>query len=157
MNLVPSALGLEHVTMRYPGGVTAVDDMTLTIAQGEVVALLGPNGAGKTTLIDLALGLQHPTAGSANLLGMSPPDAISRGLIGVVNQTGALPVDFSVHQLLTLFSGFYATPLGLVEVVEATNLGGLVKRKIRKLLRWRTAEGPPRPRPSSGPFGHVSG
>ena len=133
MNSVPDALDLKGVTMRYRGGVTAVDDVSLSITQGEVVALLGPNGAGKTTLIDIALGLQHPTAGSANLLGMSPPGAISRGLIGVVNQTGALPVDFSVHQLLTLFSGFYATPLSLVEVVEATNLGDLVKRKIRKL------------------------
>ena len=55
MNLVPSALGLEHVTMRYPGGVTAVDDVTLTIAQGEVVALLGPNGAGKTTFSQVLL------------------------------------------------------------------------------------------------------
>lgn len=82
-----------------------------------MVALLGPNGAGKTTLIDIALGLQHPTAGSANLLGMSPPDAISRGLIGVVNQTGALPWFLQVP-LLTLFSGFYATPLVLWRLLK---------------------------------------
>src|SRR5215468_10296216 len=53
---------LEHVTKTY-GTKTAVDDLSLEIAAGELFAFLGPNGAGKTTTIKLMCGLLFPTAG----------------------------------------------------------------------------------------------
>lgn len=45
---------------------TALDGLSLTIGQGEILALLGRNGAGKTTLIDIITGMQEPTSGSIN-------------------------------------------------------------------------------------------
>ena len=56
------AVDLQRVTKKF-GSVTAVDDLTLAIEPGEIVAFLGPNGAGKTTTIDMLLGLSRPNSG----------------------------------------------------------------------------------------------
>ncbi len=52
--------------------VKAVQEVSFTIRQGEVVGFLGPNGAGKTTTLKMLAGLLHPTAGSARVLGFTP-------------------------------------------------------------------------------------
>ena len=52
------------------GNVTAVDGLTLTIAEGEVFGLLGPNGAGKTTTINMLLGVLEPDGGSIRIAGL---------------------------------------------------------------------------------------
>lgn len=54
--------------------INAVNDLTLTIYEGEYVALLGPNGAGKTTLIEMIEGIQKPDTGSIRILGMNWKD-----------------------------------------------------------------------------------
>jgi ABC-2 type transport system ATP-binding protein len=59
---------LDHLVKKF-GGLTAVDDVCLTLRQGEFFALLGPNAAGKTTAIKLLTGLIKPTAGSARICG----------------------------------------------------------------------------------------
>src|SRR5689334_12254561 len=51
--------------------ITAVNNLSLTINEGEFVALLGPNGAGKTTLIEMIEGIQKPDSGSISILGMN--------------------------------------------------------------------------------------
>ena len=56
------AVDLRNLTKRF-GPVTAVNDLSLQIESGEIVAFLGPNGAGKTTTIDMLLGLAQPDAG----------------------------------------------------------------------------------------------
>jgi sulfate-transporting ATPase len=60
---------VRNITVRF-GGVTAVDDVSLTIRPGEVVGLIGPNGAGKTTLLDTITGFTQPTSGSVLLDGV---------------------------------------------------------------------------------------
>jgi branched-chain amino acid transport system ATP-binding protein len=55
-------LQLDHVTKRF-GGLTAVNDVSLQIRQGEIFALIGPNGAGKTTLFNTVTGMYKPTSG----------------------------------------------------------------------------------------------
>jgi branched-chain amino acid transport system ATP-binding protein len=61
-------LAVESVGKRY-GGVTALAEVTLHVAAGEVVGLIGPNGAGKTTLFDIVSGVQAPTSGAVRLDG----------------------------------------------------------------------------------------
>ena len=63
----------KALTKRY-GALTAVDDLNLTVRQGEVFGLLGPNGAGKTTTTLMLLGLTEPTAGSASISGVDAPE-----------------------------------------------------------------------------------
>jgi ABC-2 type transport system ATP-binding protein len=58
----------EQLTKRY-GDTIAVDDLTVSVAPGQVTGLLGPNGAGKSTTLRLLLGLDHPTAGTARIAG----------------------------------------------------------------------------------------
>ena len=53
------------LTRRYPGGVLALDALTLAVPQGSVFGLLGPNGAGKTTTLRLLAGLARPSSGRA--------------------------------------------------------------------------------------------
>src|SRR5947208_2613642 len=67
-------LTLEHLTKTFParaceGEVTAVDDVSLGIAQGEFVTLLGPSGCGKTTALRLIAGFESPTRGRITLDG----------------------------------------------------------------------------------------
>lgn len=57
-----SVLHAEHLTKRY-GDLIAVNDLSLTVAEGEVLGLLGPNGAGKTTTINMLVGLMKPDSG----------------------------------------------------------------------------------------------
>jgi branched-chain amino acid transport system ATP-binding protein len=77
-------LSVEHVTRRF-GGVVAVDDVTLDVAEGEIVGLIGPNGAGKTTLFNLITRLYKPDAGEIvfdgeSLLRTPPHRVVRRGV-----------------------------------------------------------------------------
>ncbi len=59
----PAAVAsLSNITKRYSNGVLALDDLSLTLRRGEIVALLGPNGAGKSTAVKLLMGLSAPTS-----------------------------------------------------------------------------------------------
>ena len=62
MSQVENVLRLEHVTMQF-GGVVAVNDLSLEVNKGEIVALIGPNGAGKTTAFNCITGVYEPTNG----------------------------------------------------------------------------------------------
>jgi len=73
-----------ELTKRY-GKTTAVDGLTMEVPRGEVFGFLGPNGAGKTTTIAMLLGLVHPTAGGAEVLGCD----IRKNLGPALRRTGA--------------------------------------------------------------------
>jgi branched-chain amino acid transport system ATP-binding protein len=74
-------LTLEHVSKRF-GGLTAVRDVTLEVAEGELLGIIGPNGAGKTTLFNVISGFQRPEEGRVLLEGRDvtgePPHVIAR-------------------------------------------------------------------------------
>ncbi|GAA2703715.1 ABC transporter ATP-binding protein [Actinoplanes palleronii] len=57
-------LGVRDVSMVYPGGVTALDDVSLTIRKGDLLAIVGPSGSGKSTLLNVMGTLDRPTAGT---------------------------------------------------------------------------------------------
>ncbi|MEV6302051.1 ABC transporter ATP-binding protein [Actinoplanes sp. NPDC051861] len=95
------AVVLDSVVKRF-GTVTAVDGLDLRIRPGEVVALLGPNGAGKTTTIDMLLGLSRPDAGQVQVYGRPPHEAVARGLVSAVMQSGGLLKDYTVAETVRL-------------------------------------------------------
>ena len=63
-----NVLHVENVTMQF-GGVVAVNNLSLDVKQGEIVALIGPNGAGKTTAFNCITGVYEPTNGKVDFLG----------------------------------------------------------------------------------------
>lgn len=98
-------LALSGLTRRY-GEVVAVDNLSLTLRRGEVVALLGENGAGKSTVVNMVSGMTQPDAGTIALRGRpcrlpSARAALEAG-IGVVHQHYALVGSFTVAESLAL-------------------------------------------------------
>ncbi len=131
-----TAISAASLRKSFPvkGGtpVLAVNGVSFTINPGEIVALLGPNGAGKTTTIDMLLGLTAPDAGDCTLYGMPPKQAINRGLIGVIQQTGSLISEWTVSQLLNYVASAYAVPRPVADVMAETDLTDLARRRIGK-------------------------
>ena len=76
-----NVLHIDHLTMRF-GGVVAVNDLSMDINKGEIVALIGPNGAGKTTAFNMVTGVYTPTEGKVMLNGQDitgkRPDEITK-------------------------------------------------------------------------------
>jgi len=80
---------INEISFSYPEKRSlALDDVTLKINQGEIVAIVGPSGAGKTTLVDIILGVLPPDKGSVTISGVSALEAISKwsGAISYVPQ-----------------------------------------------------------------------
>jgi ABC-2 type transport system ATP-binding protein len=95
------AVEVAHLRKTY-GTLVAVDDVSFTVAVGEIFGILGPNGAGKTTAIECAIGLRRPDAGTIRLLGLDPhadPDQVHE-IVGVQLQSGALPAKLRVGEIL---------------------------------------------------------
>jgi ABC-2 type transport system ATP-binding protein len=90
------AIQCSGLTKRF-GDVLAVDDLDLTIEEGEIFGFLGPNGAGKSTTIDILLDFVRPTSGSVTVLGH---DAQQEGE-AVRQRTGVLPDAYHVYDRLT--------------------------------------------------------
>jgi len=112
---------LHRVSKRF-GAVQALDEVSLTIDSGDVVAMLGPNGAGKTTAISVMLGTRRPTSGAARLFGLDPRDVRARSRIGVMLQESGVPGMLRVKEIVSLFASYYPQPLKTAEAIEIAGL-----------------------------------
>ncbi|MFI6799719.1 ABC transporter ATP-binding protein [Streptosporangium canum] len=127
-----NAIAFTDVSKSY-GNVLAVDGLDLAVEAGRTVALLGPNGAGKSTSINMLLGLLRPTRGRIEVLGTSPDEAVARGEVGAMLQSGELIPELTVRELVDFVRRLYPRPLGLDEILRMADLTDLVKRRAGKL------------------------
>ena len=104
---------MQGLTKTYPGGVTAVDGLNLTIADGEFFALLGPSGCGKTTLLRTIAGLERATAGTLLLNGRDVTTATpGKRDVAMVFQDYALFPHMSVQDNIAYPLRIQKMPLG---------------------------------------------
>ncbi|HZQ28120.1 MAG TPA: ABC transporter ATP-binding protein, partial [Acidimicrobiales bacterium] len=98
----------EDLTKVFPGGITAVDHLNLSVRPGEIFGLLGPNGAGKTTTVGMLTTRVEPTSGRAWLGGVDVvgQPALAKQALGVVPQTNTLDRALTVWENL-YFHGRY--------------------------------------------------
>ncbi|GAA3807758.1 ABC transporter ATP-binding protein [Cellulomonas soli] len=127
----PGTLALELRGLHKSfGAVRAVDGLDLAVRPGEIVAFLGPNGAGKTTTIDMLLGLARPDAGTVQVYGRSPAQAIAQGRVSAVLQTGGLLKDLTVAETVRLTASFFPRSRPVAEVLDRAGIGDLGGRRV---------------------------
>lgn len=133
------AIKTVGLTKQYKG-LTAVDGLNLSIAEGELFALLGVNGAGKTTTIKMLSCLTKPTSGDAYLCGKSVTENTSyvKELIGVSPQETAVAPNLSVRENLEMMCGVYGfskekRTAKVKELTEQFDLGNILSKKAGKL------------------------
>jgi ABC-2 type transport system ATP-binding protein len=133
------AIRMVNLTKKYKD-LVAVDDLNLSIEQGELFALLGVNGAGKTTAIKLLSGLLKPTSGDAFVAGNSiVRDTLSvKRIIGVSPQETAVAPNLSVKENLELMCGLYGfskqkSQVKIKDLSEQFNLHDILSKKAGKL------------------------
>ena len=129
-----AAIEVQGVRKSY-GDVRAVADVSLSIAEGEIVALLGPNGAGKTTIVEILEGFRRRDAGEVTVLGQDPerPDRRFYERIGVVLQECEAEPHLSVAELIDLYRGYYPCPRAIDELLALVGLEDCAHTRVRKL------------------------
>ncbi len=117
-------VSLKGITKTFPGGIVALDNVSLEVYRGEIVALLGENGAGKSTLVKIVYGVYTPDKGRVYVDGKpvffkSPRDAIRKGIV-MVSQVPQLIERLTVAEnfLLSLESVGLASPFTLTSRIS---------------------------------------
>jgi ABC-2 type transport system ATP-binding protein len=132
-----NAIEVQHLIKRF-GSVIAVDDVSLTVREGETFGFLGPNGAGKTTTIRLLTGVLTPDAGTVRIHGIDihrhPLDAKMQ--MGVIPESSTVYGDLSAEQNLHLSGKMYGMNRALRDerIDEILSQLGLAEKR-RNLVR----------------------
>jgi ABC-2 type transport system ATP-binding protein len=125
---------VEHLTRRY-GELTAVDDVSFHIGQGEVVGLLGHNGAGKTTIMKMLTGFLEPTAGLIRVDNLR----IGEDTRAIQNRIGYLPENCPLYPEMTVID-YLDYQAGLHGVPEYKRAPSVARAIRRTALREKAAE-----------------
>jgi ABC-2 type transport system ATP-binding protein len=107
---MPQVIHVAGIRKTY-GRVVAVDEVSLTVEEGEIFGLIGPNGAGKTTTLECIEGLRTPDRGTISVLGLNPvADAYAlQNRIGVQLQEAQLQKRIKVWEAVHLWASLYPT------------------------------------------------
>lgn len=132
------AIRTEKLVKQYKDK-TAVDGLTLTVNEGELIALLGVNGAGKTTTVKTLTCLTKPTDGKAEIMGhdiMKEPDEVKR-LVGVSPQDTSVAENLTVKENLEFMAGLYLSkdkaPSAVARTIKAFGLEEFSNKKAKLL------------------------
>ncbi|MFL2667931.1 MAG: ABC transporter ATP-binding protein [Burkholderiales bacterium] len=133
-----SIIDIQHLTKKYADGHLALDNISVRIDEGEIIALLGPNGAGKTTLISIICGLTVISGGSVQVDGC---DVVSeyrrtRSIIGLVPQELMLEPFETVLGTVKLSRGLFglkADPAYVEKILRQLSLWTKRNNQIREL------------------------
>jgi ABC-2 type transport system ATP-binding protein len=117
----------QNLTKKFDQ-ITAVENLTLQIPEGEVFGFLGPNGAGKTTTVRMLTSLIRPTAGSASVNGfqVGEKDIDIRRSVGLLTETPGLYDNLSAERNLEIYASLY----------EVEDIKGQVEKYLRFLGLW---------------------
>jgi ABC-2 type transport system ATP-binding protein len=117
------AVEVEHLHKVY-GETVAVDDVTLSVAEGEIFGILGPNGAGKTTTVECVIGLRSPDGGSIRVMDADPTTDRERlhAIVGAQLQSSALPAKLRVAEIVALYRSFYRHPADVSDLMGPLGL-----------------------------------
>ncbi len=134
-----NAIQVEQLRKSF-GPVTALQEVSLVVRQGEIFGLIGPDGAGKTTLMRILCTLLAPDAGTVQVLGLDvKKDLLSvRSRIGYMPQQFSLYQDLSVEQNLNFFADLFQVPaqekeIRIRQLYRFSRLEPFKKRKAGKL------------------------
>jgi len=132
------AIRVKDLRKQYPGRngpVHAVNGIDLEIRNGECFGLLGPNGAGKTTTVEILEGLNQPTSGEVEVLGLlwRTDEAAIRERIGITLQESRFPEKETVRELVTLFRSFYKSGMSPGDVIARVALESKANAFIEQL------------------------
>ncbi len=106
--MITPALAIHNLSKEYDGAL-AVNDLSFSIAPGEIFGLLGPNGAGKSTTINMIGGVTHIGTGSIEIFGHDNRRdyRIARRMVGVMHQEIVIDNFFTIDQALRFHAGYY--------------------------------------------------
>lgn len=128
---------ISHLRKTFKGGVTALNDVSLVIGEGELFGLLGVNGAGKTTLVKILCCLTRPTEGTATVCGHDVvTDAQEvKQIIDLSPQETSVAPNLTVRENLEFFAQIYDknTPEHVQNVMDTFSLGEVADRRADKL------------------------
>jgi ABC-2 type transport system ATP-binding protein len=128
------AVTVQNLVKKY-GHLVAVDDVSLSINEGEIFGIIGPNGAGKTTTVECISGLRAPDSGSISVYGLSPQKDRNkiREFVGVQLQESALPPRIKVREVVKLFASFYSNPMDPDQLLESLGIEQIVNSSFKNL------------------------
>src|SRR3954467_12354666 len=132
------AIRVKDLRKRYPGRdgpIDAVVGLDLEIPVGECFGLLGPNGAGKTTTVEILEGLNRPTSGDVEVLGLrwQHDETAIRERIGVTLPETRFPDKQTVREMVGLFRSFYRQGLDPDDVLARVSLEGKANAYVEQL------------------------
>ncbi|MBQ6150992.1 MAG: ABC transporter ATP-binding protein [Mogibacterium sp.] len=124
---------ISNLTKNF-GDLTALDDVTVSLEQGQIVGLLGPNGSGKTTLIKILNGLLQPTSGSVTINGNAPGVATKK-VVAYLPDRNALPDYMTASQLMDIYEDFFEDFDRLKAEAMIDDLGINRKQTMKKMSK----------------------
>lgn len=137
MNSPPTVVAVENLTKKY-GEFVALDALSFSLRQGQILGLIGPNGAGKTTAIKILVGLARPTSGAATIAGA---DCV-REARKIKHLVGYMPDTFGAYDNMRVreYLDFFGAAFGIPRKQRAERIESVLETTAAKYMQDRYVE-----------------